>query len=85
MTHGQHEALTGGWRESVAGWVVSGYAWLFSDMPIGAAAVTTATFILTIIKIVQAVMVWRTSDRTKPVGERLNAAFGTKPAPLGKD
>lgn len=79
--HNGH-SLSGGWREVIAGWATSGYGWLFADMPGIAALVAVATLVLTLIKIAQAVMAWRASDHSMPVGKRLGVAFGTRPAPL---
>lgn len=77
-----HNTLSGGWREVIAGWATSGYGWLFADMPGIAALVAVATFVLTLIKIAQAVMAWRASDHSMTVRDRLGVAFGTRPAPL---
>lgn len=77
-----HHAMSGGWREVIAGWATSGYGWLFADMPGIAALVAVATLVLTVIKIAQAVMAWQASDHSAPMRERLGVAFGTRPAPL---
>lgn len=80
-----HQVIHGGWREAVAGWLVSGYGWLFADMPGIAALVAIATLVLTIIKILDAVRTWRAGDRSMTLGSRIKSTFGTRPAPLGKD
>jgi hypothetical protein len=79
--HNAH-AFSGGWREAIAGWAASGYGWLFADMPGIAALGAVAALVLTLIKIAQAVMAWRSSDRSMPMRDRLGVAFGTRPAPL---
>ena len=80
-----HQIIHGGWREAVAGWLVSGYGWLFADMPGIAALVAVATLLLTIIKIIDAVRSWRAGDRSMTIGARLKTTFGTRPAQLEDD
>ena len=80
-----HNVIQGGWREAVVGWLVSGYGWLFADMPGIAALVAVATLVLTIIKILDAVRAWRAGDRSMPLGSRIKSTFGTRPVPLEDD
>lgn len=77
-----HNELHGGWREAMAGWAMSGYGWLFADMPGIAALGATAALVLTLIKIAQAVVAWRSTDPSETPRQRLQAAFGTRPAPF---
>ena len=74
--------LTGGWREAAASWLASGYGWLYADMPVIAAMGATAALILTIIKIAQAVIAWRSTDTSETVSRRLRNALGTRPGAL---
>lgn len=80
---GMHaDTINGGWREAIAGWLVSGYGWLFADMPGIAALVAIATLILTAIKILDAVRSWRATDHHAPMRDRIKSTFSTQPAPL---
>lgn len=74
--------LTGGWREAIAAWLASGYGWMYADMPGIAAIGATAALILTVIKIAQAVIAWRSTDSSETVGHRLQTALGTRPGAL---
>lgn len=85
MSHPQHDAINGGWWQTIAGWAVSGWGWATADMPGLTIILTVCTIALTMVKLLDAVRRFRAEGRGTPIGLRVKKAFGTRPAPLDED
>jgi hypothetical protein len=84
MSHPQHDAINGGWWQTLAGWAVSCWGWATADMPGLTIILTVSTIALTVVKLLDAVRTLR-ADRGLPLGARVKKAFSTRPASLEED